>query len=167
VLTLPAGFELVEAQRDGSAVAPGSTAGAVAVPLLTQEGAQVIHLSGVVPLPLPKGTADFDVALPALSAPAARVEVRVVLPGGRIYELADATRAGGVAPPPQPTVRPTDNAMARQVASPRTASAAGDVSLFPCPPGFVQIGAAWSALSPNPLPLSLRVKEGKEKVRWF
>ena len=166
-LTLPAGFEVVEAQRDGSAVAPGSAGGAVAIPLLTQEAAQVIHLSGVLPLPLPAGAGAFDVALPSLSAPAARVEVRLILPGGRSYELADATRAAVVAPPPQPAARLTDNAMARQVASLRTASAVADVSLFPCPPGFVQVGAAWSALSATPLPLSLRVKEGKEKVQWF
>ena len=36
--------------------------------------------------------------LPALSAPAARIEVRLVLPGGRACVLADATRAGWSAP---------------------------------------------------------------------
>jgi hypothetical protein len=166
--TLPAGFELVEAQRDGSTVAPGTSGSAVAVPLLTQEAPQVVHLLGVVPLPLPEGAGAFEVTLPALSAPAARVEVRVVLPGGRSYELADATRAGGIGSPPQVATRATDNAMARQVSwSPRTASAVTNAPLFPCPPGFVQVGAAWSALSAAPLPLALRVKEGKEKVQWF
>jgi hypothetical protein len=167
--TLPPGFELVEAQRDGVPVAPGTTAGSgVAVPLLTQEAPQVVHLLGVVPFHLPAGTATFEVVLPALSAPAAKVEVRAVLPGGRSYELTDVTRAGGVAPPPRTAVRATDNVMARQVASsPRTVSSAAAAFLFPCPSGFVQIGASWSALSATPLPLSLRAKEGKEKVQWF
>jgi len=58
--------------------------------------------------------------------------------------------------------------MARQVAwSPRAASSMVDAALFPCPPGFVQIGAAWSALSANPSALSLKAREGKEKVEWF
>jgi hypothetical protein len=166
--TLPAGFELVEAQRDGSAVAPGLAAGAVAVPLLTQEAPQIVHLLGVVPLPLPRAEGAFEVALPALSAPAARVEVRVVLPGGRSYELADAARAGAVGPPPRAAARAKDNAMARQVAqAPRTAPAAADAALFPCPPGFIQVGAAWSALSATPLPLSLRARKAKEKLQWF
>lgn len=171
-LALPAGFELVEARRDGTAVAPGiahgTAGGAVAVPLLTQEATQVVHLLGVVPFPLPQAGGAFEVPLPALSAPAARVEVRVVLPGGRSYELADATRAGAVGGPPQAAARATDNVMARQVSwSPRPASATLNASLFPCPPGFTQIGASWSALSATPSPLSLRAKDGKEKVQWF
>lgn len=165
---LPAGFELVEARRDGASVAPGLAGGAVAVPLLTQEAAQVVHLLGVVPFPLPNTEGVFEVPLPALSAPAAKVEVRVVLPGGRSYELADATRAGGVGGPPQAAARATDNAMARQVSwAPRAASSTVNASLFPCPPGFLQISASWSALSANPSPLALRAKDGKEKVEWF
>ena len=167
-LALPAGFELVEARRDGAAVAPGIASGAVAVPLLTQEAPQVVHLLGVVPFPLPKAEGAFEVALPALSAPAAKVEVRVVLPGGRSYELVDVTRAGTVGGPPQAAARVTENAMARQVSwAPRAASSTVNASLFPCPPGFIQIGASWSALSANPAPLSLRAKDGKEKVQWF
>ena len=171
-LTLPAGFELVEARRDGAAVAPGiaggTAGGAVAVPLLTQEAPQIVHLLGVVPFSLPEATGDFQVPLPALSAPAGKVEVRVVLPGGWSYELVDATRAGAVAGPPQAAARATDNAMARQVSwAPRSSSSTLNASLFPCPPGFLQIGASWSALSANPSPLSLRAKDEKEKVQWF
>src|SRR5215203_263347 len=162
--SLPAGFELVEARRDGVPVAPGvAGAGAFAVPLLTQEATQVVHLLGVVPFPLPGEGGAFEVPLPALSAPAAKVEVRVVLPGGRAYELADAARAGMVAPPPQAAQRQTANFMAQQVAwAPRAAAATASPSLFPCPPGFVQVGAAWSALSANPSALALRAKDGKE-----
>ncbi len=131
----------------------------MAVPLLTQEARQVIHLLGVVPLPLPQGEGTFEVALPALSAPAAKVEVRAILPAGRPYELADVTRAGAVGPPPQAAARAADNAMARQVASsPGAALSVVNTSLFPCPPGFVQIFAAWSALSATPSALLLRAQ---------
>jgi hypothetical protein len=166
--TLPPGFELVEARRDGAAVVPGTSGGSLAVPLLTQEAPQVVYLLGVVSLPLPRGEGTFEVPLPALSAPAGKVEVRVILPGGRSYELTDASRAGSVAPPPQIAARQTANAMAQQVAwAPRSGSAPAGAELFPCPPGFVGISAAWSALSANPSALSLRAKDEKEKVQWF
>ncbi len=171
-LTLPAGFELVEARRDGTAVAPGIVQergnSSVAVPLLTQEAPQIVHLLGVVPFSLPETEGGFQVPLPALSAPAAKVEVRVVLPGSRSYELADATRASAVGAPPQAAARAADNAMARQVSwAPRASSGTVNASLFPVPPGFLQISASWSALSATPSPLSLRAKDGKEKVQWF
>jgi hypothetical protein len=166
--TLPAGFELVEAQRDAVTVAPGIAGSALAVPLLTQEALQVIHVLGVLPLGLPLEKETLEVPLPALSAPAAKVEVRLILPGGRSYELADPSRAGTVAPPPQAAARQAANAMAQQVGDRAPgAAASANAALFPCPPGFVQVGAAWSALSATPLPLSLRAKAGKEKVPWF
>ena len=109
--------------------------------------------------------------LPALSAPAGTVEVRLVLPGGRIYELADATRAGFVLPPPQVAARSMENVMARQVAwSPRASVAsggAGNASLLACPPGFVQVGASWSALSATPSALSVKARNRKESSEWF
>jgi len=175
--TLPPGFELVEARRDGAPVIPGvpgvpgasgTSSGALAVPLLTQEAPQVVYLLGVFALPLPPGEGTFEVPLPALSAPAGKVEVRVILPGGRSYELTDASRAGSVAPPPRIAARQAANAMAQQVAwSPRSGPPLAGAELFPCPPGFVGISAAWSALSANPSALSLRAKNEKEKVQWF
>lgn len=173
-LTLPAGFELVEAQRDGQTVVPGAApAGAgpesaLAVPLLTQDVPQVVHLMGVLPFPLPKGDGGFEVPLPALSAPAARVDVRVVLPGGSTYQLVDATRAGLVAPPPQSAARSVENSMARQVSwSPRAASAALRPTLLATPPGFIQVGASWSALSATPSALAFKARQEKESSPWF
>ena len=43
-LTLPAGFELAAGSRDGTPVVPGADGSALAVPLLTQEAPQVVHL---------------------------------------------------------------------------------------------------------------------------
>ncbi len=173
-LAMPAGFELVEAQRDGQPVVPGTapaeagTAGALAVPLLTQEAPQVVHLLGVLPFPLPKGDGGFEVPLPVLSAPAAQVQVRVVLPGGWTYQLVDATRAGLVAPPPQSAVRSTENSMARQVAwSPQAGSTALRSSLLAAPPGFIQVGASWSALSATPSALAFKARQEKEISQWF
>ena len=40
-------------------------------------------------------------------------------------------------------------------------------SLFPLPPGFCQLHASWSALSPTPGPLAIRIKNDKEDLEWF
>jgi hypothetical protein len=172
VLNLPAGFELVEGRRDGIPVeagTAGANGGAIAIPLLTADAPQVVHVQGVMPLALPRGEGELVVPLPTLSAPAARVEVRVVLPGGRSYSLADPTRAGVVSLPLARGVeRNVSNLMAKQVTSDagRAASLAA-WTLFDQPPGFSRIEAAWSALSANPTPLAIRVQTGKEKVEWF
>lgn len=172
VLNLPAGFELVDGRRDGVPVeagTAGSNGGAIAIPLLTSGAPQVVHVQGLMPLALPRAEGELVVPLPALSAPAARVEVRVVLPGGRTYSLADPTRAGVVSLPLARGVeRNVSNLMAQQVTSKtgRTASLAA-WTLFDQPPGFSRIEAAWSALSANPTPLAIRVQAGKEKVEWF
>jgi hypothetical protein len=173
-LVLPAGFELASARLDGAAVTPGTAAGGgLSVPLLSQEAAQVVHLSGLLPLALPRDDGTLQVPFPALSAPAARVEVRVVLPGGHSYELADATRAGSISQPPVTTVRKPAAGMARQVdaqvnsslrSTPETAAVP---ALFAVPPGFTEIAAAWSALSATPAPLALRTEVEKERPQWF
>lgn len=172
VLNLPTGFELTAGRRDGVPIEAGIASqdgGALAVPLLTGDTPQVVHVQGVMPLALPKAPGDLVVPLPALSAPAARVEVRVVLPGGRSYSLADPTRAGGVSLPLVSNVtRNVSNRMAQQVTSEsgRPVSLAA-WTLFDQPPGFARVEAAWSALSASPSPLVIRVQTGKEKVEWF
>jgi hypothetical protein len=171
---MPKGFELAAARRDGAAVTPGTAAGGgLSVPLLTAEAAQVVHLSGLLPLGLPRDDGPMEVPLPALSAPAARIEMRVVLPGGHSYKLADAARAGLISLPPGTAARKAAAGMARQVDAqvnssvayvPLPASAA---AFFASPPGFSEIRAAWSALSAAPAPLVLRAEVEKEKPQWF
>ncbi|MFP5287131.1 MAG: hypothetical protein ACLGI9_15425, partial [Thermoanaerobaculia bacterium] len=136
------------------------------------EGAQVIHLAGLLPVQLPKGKGQIELPLPALSAPAARIEVRLVLPGGREYSL-EASRAGSIGPPPGHAARSarrdevlSANRIAQQVLSIPGAEATAS-NLFPRPPGFHQIQAAWSALSPTPGPLAVRVENDKEDLEWF
>jgi len=172
-LTFPAGFELASASRDGEPVAPGALTGALAVPLLTRDQPQVVHVAGVLPLPLPK-SGDFELPLPGLSAPAARVEVRMVLPGGRSYALTDTTRASALFAPPdfsgqiaQKTALLSSNRIAQQVAPALSSSTSDRPMLFPLPPGFQEVGAAWSALSAKPAPLSIRIKLQKEDSEWF
>ena len=175
---LPAGFELVAGSRDGEPIAAGAAAAgagggpAVAVPLASSERAQVIHLRGLLPLAVPS-SGELAVPLPALSAPAARVEVRLVLPGERRYTLADATRARTVGPPPGTDERAarllevlSSNNIAQQVlAAPRApASAPG---LFDRPPGFAAVEASWSALSADPAPLAVHIEHDKEASPWF
>jgi hypothetical protein len=171
--TLPPGFELAAGVRNGAEIATGvaGTPQTLAVPLTAGEGAQVVHLKGLVPLALPNGNGDLTVPLPGLSAPAARIEVRLLLPGGRAYVLADAARAGGVAAPPNiaapamPAGSATANNLEQQVrgAARRTAEAPP----LPTPAGFAEVQATWSALSASPAPLVLHVKSAKEKDSWF
>lgn len=173
-LTLPPGFELAAGYRDGVPVVPGAAGGSLSIPLLTREAAQVIHLEGVVPLDLPKGDGAFPVTLPSLSAPAARVEVRVIVPGGRSYELAEKARAGQVSNPPGTVAREVITGLAAQANSQMAYVGPGAraqetkaPTLFDIPPGFQLVQAAWSALSATPPPLSIRVERDKEKLEWF
>ncbi len=171
-LTLPAGFELAVGHRDGVVVVPGIAGGSLSIPLLTQEAAQVVHLEGVVPLPLPQGSGNFSVPLPALSAPVARVEVRLILPGGRSYALAEKARAGQVSPPPGTAARKAVSGLGAQAnaqinAGQTFSTPASAAALYNVPPGFAFLQAAWSALSAAPPPLAVRVEKEKEKREWF
>jgi hypothetical protein len=171
---MPAGFELASAQRDGAAVTPGTAAGGgLSIPLLTAEAAQIVHLSGLLPLVLPRDNGQLEVPLPSLSAPAARVEVRVILPGGHSYKLADAGRAGVISAPPGAVARKPVAGMARQVDAQVNSYLANSplpsavAAFFAPPPGFSEIRAAWSALSATPAPLVLRAEVEKERPQWF
>lgn len=181
----PPGFELVASHRDGELVSPGVTGdggaeeaggAGLAMPLSAGEGAQVIHLSGLLPLAVPEGKGEMLLPLPVLSAPAARVEARVVLPGGRGYLLADATRSGWIGSPPGQKERLarrnavlTSNRIAQQALDlgPGAGPAAEASAFFPLPPGFTQLQAAWSALSRTPGPLAVRTESKKEDREWF
>ncbi len=175
VVTLPAGFELVAGYRDGEPVSPGVSGAGLAVPLSSGEGAQVVHLAGLMPFQIPAAKGDLSLPLPALSAPAARVEVRLILPGGRSYTLADASRAGSVQGPPGQAERAarrdavmSANVIAKQVLDlPGAAIRAGASGFFPRPSGFLQLEAVWSALSATPGPLTVRVQSDKEASKWF
>ena len=173
MITPPPGFELIAGHRDGEPMSPGAAGAGLAVPLSSGEGAQVIHLAGLLALELPRGKGEILLPLPSLSAPAARVEVRLVLPGGREYHLAEPSRAGPVGPPPGHAERSarkdevlSSNRIAKQVLS-LPGAAVTPSSLFPQPPGFCQVHAAWSALSPTPGPLAVRVENDKEDLEWF
>jgi hypothetical protein len=170
ILHLPAGFQLTTARRDGVEVAAGTApGGGLAVPLLTREAAQAVHIDGVLPFILPARNGELALPLPSLSAPAARVEVRVVLPGGRSWKLADASRFGSIAGPPQGAPRSTaaSNALIAQVQANVSGPAGPLPGTFLVPPGYQEITAAWSALSANPGPLVLRSESAKEATPWM
>jgi hypothetical protein len=175
IVTPPPGFELVAGHRDGERVSPGATGASLAVPLSSGEGTQVVHLAGLMPFQVPKGKGDLSLPLPALSAPAARVEVRLVLPGGRSYQIVDPSRSGSVQPPPGQAERAarrdavmSANNIAKQVLDmPGLGVSAGTTGFFPAPPGFHRIDAVWSALSATPGPLPVRVEGEKGDNEWF
>jgi hypothetical protein len=148
---------------------------ALAIPLASGEGTQVVHLYGLLPLAVP-AAGDFALPLPALSAPAARVEVRFTLPGEQRCTLVDAaTRAHPAGLPPgfaekieQRNTILNSNVIAQQMlAAPGALSAPPAAAFFPVPPGFATVEAAWSALSADPAPLAFRIKSDKEDTPWF
>src|SRR5262249_23758017 len=146
-----------------------------------------------LPLALPRAGGELLVPLPALSAPAARVEARLLLPAGRSYALADATReASSAAPPPLPrggiggvpgeaargsgaarahgrrgAEATPGGAIGRELLSQRGLVAGVAARPIPRPAGFAELLASWSALSANPAPLAVRVKSAKEENPWF
>lgn len=171
-VTLPPGFELIEGRREGRPVKAGAAGGgpALAFPLQTGEDAQILYLGGILPLAVPS-RGDLSVPLPALSAPAARVEVRLLLPAGRSYELAEPSRASRLGLPPEPSAPVVDAAQQNilQQVGGKMANAGNDrqPGLFPPAPGLVYLEAGWSALSATPAPLVVRVKESQGKEAWF
>ena len=165
---MPSGFELVVARRDGLAVAPGTAAdGKLAVPLASGEAAQLVHLQGHLPLAVPAREGDLAVPLPDLSAPAAQIEMRVVLPGGRSYALAQPSRLGRVSVPQTRGARQNVSRLAQQVNLYRAAETVAGPSFLSAPAGFGVLEATWSALSIHPGPLVIRVSPYSERPQWF
>jgi hypothetical protein len=173
-ITLPPGFEWLAAARDDEPVAPAlGTGGAIEIPLAADETLQVVRLAGHLPAPRMDGSGPFELALPAFSAPVARVEVRALLPAGRRYALAEVSRAGPVSPPPR-AVRAerlraalASNAIARQMAAAELGAGPPGDRLVARPSGAVELTAAWSALTPAPAPLRIDVREDREESPWF
>lgn len=173
-LQLPPGFELIDADRDGAAVLPGkSPRGGFEIPLFAGEDTQVVHLRGLLPLSLPAGKGgELSLVLPGLSAPAARVEVRLLLPTLFRASLADPTRAQVVGAPPGAPARHSrredalrSNAIAQQLYTsfaPREQD-----GFFSQPAGFLQLQAAWSALSSSPGPIGIKLERQTEVSPWF
>jgi hypothetical protein len=173
-IALPPGFELIDADRDGEKVLPGKSAnGSFEVPLFAGEEQQVVHLRGLLPLPLPPLKAgELALVLPALSAPAARVEVRLLLPALFRAELADRARALPAGPPPGAPARNLrradvlkSNAIAQQIYSSFAPREEG--GFFSQPAGFNRLEAAWSALSSTPGPMLVRLERQAEVSPWF
>lgn len=162
--TLPQGFELTGAGRDGAVVLPGVREGAMVVPLAAGEAAQIVHLTGLLPLALPaEGT--FRLPLPALSAPVARVEVRLGLPGQRSYKIDNQTHAGIVLP--QPPAAAARKGLAQELELGAASRDRWSPALFALPAGFVQVQSAWSALTAAPAPLEVTSEARKSSWEWF
>lgn len=173
-ISLPPGFAWLAASRDDEPIAPAlGTDGALEVPLAADEALQVVRLAGQLPAAWSGGAGILDLAIPAFSAPVARVEVRALLPAGRAYVLTEPSRAGPVSPPPR-AVRAerlraslSSNAIARQMSGIDLAVVPESDRLAPRPTGAVELTAAWSALTAAPAPLSITVHEEREARPWF
>lgn len=165
-IALP-GAELVAGRRDGAAFVPGRSGGGWVVPLAATSEKQVIHLALLVPLALPARDGLVELPIPALSVPVARVEVRVHLPSGRRYELVDAARKGRAGPPPGATTLGAVPLVARQLSSVDLTAEVREAELFAKPAGFATVEAGWSALSPSPAPLGIRIDATSKRKEWF
>ncbi len=93
-------------------------------------------------------------------------EVRLSLPGKRRYALADAGRAGAAGRPPQAKAVAEPTPLARRLGAVAIPPASAGVEVFPRPPGFTVVQAAWSALSTTPA-LRLRITEDRDRKEWF
>ena len=138
----PEGFELVAAERSGRRITPGQSADGIVVPLSAGPEAQIVFLSGLMNFAPPPEKGLFEVPIPALSAPVARVEVRAVLPGERNYKIV------------------SDNVHPRIGGAPTS-------SWFTVPTGHHVVTGSWSALTAQPSPLSIRAKSKRDKRRWY
>lgn len=165
-LTPPPGFRAIVGGRDGTSLVPTAAAGALALPLSSSRETQVLYLAGLAPLVLPEND-PVTIPLPSLSAPVRRVEVRVLLPGDRRYELADPTRAGFVGSPPRTEVVVPQTNLSSQVAGYLTVQSGLGDRLAPLPPGFATVQAVWNALSPELSPLVVEVDDRKIRKEWF
>jgi hypothetical protein len=142
----PPGFRLTEAWNHDAPLAPARRGEAVVLPLEAtgagDEGEeQLLVMEGYLPLSLP-ADGRLSIPLPQASAPIGRVSVRVLLPGEWRAALAEGGRSG------------------------RAIEPAGYESLDR-PPGFRTLEASWSALSPNPAPLSLEIDHDPTREEWF
>lgn len=165
-LELPAGAELLAARRDGVPLVPGQGADGWAVPLAATSAPQTVYLSALVPVALPAAEGELLLALPRLSAPASRVEVRAALPPGRVYELADGGRAGAAGSPPAAAARQETTTLARQLLGKDAGSPPERSAPVGIPPGYRTLEAAWSALSSTPPPLAVKVERQRQRWEW-
>jgi hypothetical protein len=165
-LALP-GAELVEAERDGAPVAVGRSGEAWVVPVTAGTGRQVLFFSGLLPLPLPAGDGELALPLPALSAPVAQVEVRVQVAGGWSAALAEAARLGAVGRPPAAAAPGELPSLAQQTVGRLSAAGATARDFLPAMAGAAVVEARWSALSPAPEPLRLRLARRSPRKEWL
>jgi hypothetical protein len=165
-LGVPPGFRLLSAGRDATPLIPGIAAHGLALPLTASPSPQVVHLAGLITLQVPAGTGSLLLPTPSLSAPASRVEVRALLPGGRTYSLGNPALHGAVSSPPRVTTATGKSSkLALQTGFVTTGGYQAD--LFTTEADVVKIEASWSALSSTPDPVAVEVKARSEKEEWF
>ena len=165
----PQGLELVGVERDGVAIQPGLSENGLVLPLGAGAETQVIHISGLlagVSLPV---EGEYALAVPASSAPIARVEVIASLPPGRAYSLVHEDRRSGL--PDVPDWQSQSPAAAGKGLSNLAVRRASSSERAPV--SFTDLGrdaslaAGWSALTETPGPLVIRIKPSREKEEWF
>lgn len=145
-----------------------SPEGRLVFSLARQEQPQVLHVSGLVPWTPAPDADSLSIPLPRLSTPAATVDVRAVLPGGREYRADGGVETDALDPPPPPRspVEAAGGLAALRVRVRPGATVSGH-TWFPVPAGSVALLTPWSAISATPGPLALRVRSLRVKPEWF
>ncbi|HEX4951816.1 MAG TPA: hypothetical protein VF017_00260 [Thermoanaerobaculia bacterium] len=164
-LTLPAGAALVAASRDGLPIVPGQAGDAWVLPLASLPRAQVLYLAALVPAPA-SAASRLAIALPQLSAPATRIETRLLLPGGRRYRFTEAGRAGQVMAPPQTAATKEASELAQRLNQALAVKRDERTGFLTPPPGYAVLQASWSALASTLPPLTLETETIVAKEVW-
>ena len=164
---LPDGATLIDAKRDGLAAIPGRRGGELVLPLAAHERTQILQLDALTTLAVPDD-GRFDLPLPGLSAPASRVEVRVLVSSSRGVTLVNPLLASAVSAPATPHARTISTSLARQLNAAVDLSTEALENGFLAPPlGWTALEATWNALVSNPQPLALEVRRLPARREWF
>ena len=166
-LTPPPAWTLTGSLLNGSPLTPAQAGDSLVLPLRQGEEPQVFFLEGFLPLPLPEQAGDLRVPIPAFSAPVARVAVRAVLPEERRATLIESGRRGSAGQPPQGLASTARSPLAKRLLGDRRRGPLETPVPFDPPPGSGILEAAWSALSPRPAPLVVRISAGSTEREWF
>ena len=167
-LSLPAGFQLLDSQADGTELAPGWDGGDLVLPLSISEAPQLLYLAGLTPLGNLPTEGRLTLPLPTASAPINRIEVRAQLPAGHGYQLVEAARRGSLQDLPPASSGPSLPPLAQKLlGAASTRQSAATAAPLPNLAGSVEITAAWNALSAQPSPLLLQVTTPRPDLDWF
>lgn len=166
-IRMPGGARLIDARRDGQPAIPGRRGEELVLPLAAHERPQILQLEAMTSVALPS-RGRFDLPIPSLSAPASRVEVRIIAGTHHGLSLSNPKLEDSVSAPSQPITRAISTSLAQQLNAFVDLDSAPAVEGFLVPPlGWTVLEATWNALVSDPGPLALELDRPRELKEWF